>query len=162
MEAARSAPLQPFCPGRPPSARLSVLLGPGRKEEHKEDGGARRRCVGAALGFNAAEGSGGSRKEEPGLCLCALSGSTMSPFTRLHSPHLSVRATALHGFSLLSCRAVEANTLQQERLQAIAVSPLLVTGWHQHSDACDALSPMAAPPGLGPAPGDQGHNWQPG
>lgn len=135
---------------------------PQRKKEHKEDRGARRRCVGAALGFSAAEGRGGSRREEPGLCLCALSGSTMSPFTRLHSPHLSVWATALHSFSLLSCRAVEANTLQQERLQAIAVSPLWVRGWHQHSDACDALSPMAAPPGLHSAPRDRGHNWQPG
>lgn len=32
--------------------------------------------------------------------------------------------SALHGRSVLSCRAVETSTLQQERLQAIAVSPL--------------------------------------
>ncbi|XP_021234134.1 paralemmin-1 isoform X2 [Numida meleagris] len=118
-----SAQLQPFCRGRfpPHSAGLVTSAWPRRKKrrrEHKEEWGARRSRAGAALSFKAAEGSRGSggRREESGLCLRAVSGSTMSPFTWPRS----VWAGALHGCSLLSCRAVEASTLQQERLQAIA------------------------------------------
>lgn len=53
-------------------------------------------------------------------CFVWFGGGTMSPFTRTSPPRGRLRSSPL---SLLSCRVVEASTLQQERLQAIAVSP---------------------------------------
>lgn len=88
-------------------------------------------------GHGEGEKAAGGR-EEFSLCPCAVSGSLVA-----QCPH-SPAARTLHCFSLLSCRVVEASTLQQERLQAIAVSPLCSAGarrarwtlsWHPYLPA---------------------------
>lgn len=107
----RPAPAPPWVP-RPPACRgvTASSTGTAASRERVPGGDVRGEECSAAGWRRAGEAAAGGR-DELGLCLCAVSG-TMSAFS------------ALHGRSVLSCRAVETSTLQQERLQAIAVSPL--------------------------------------
>lgn len=81
-------------------------------------GGALQCSRGAWL--QDSEGETAGRRE--GLSLCPCTGVWFAGCTLSQSPATGV---APHSCSLLSalCRVVEASTLQQERLQAIAVSP---------------------------------------
>lgn len=107
----RPAPAPPWVPP-PPACRgvTASSTGTAASRERVPGGDVRGEECSAAGWRRAGEAAAG-RRNELGLCLCAVSG-TMSSFS------------ALHGRSVLSCRAVETSTLQQERLQAIAVSPL--------------------------------------
>lgn len=109
----------------------------------------------SASGRRRAGEAAASGREELGLCLCAVPGPLAA-----QCPHSAGRA--LHGRSVLSCRAVEASTLQQERLQAIAVSPLGRAGGTWLLAPCPGPNEVTppGPSGLGSAPLDQGQSWR--
>lgn len=111
----------PAAPGPP---RVPLLGGSGRAGGQ---GCLGEPCGRGALGSGTARGKGESswrkgRVLPLSVCCVRFGGGTMSPFTRCRPspPQGRPRSSLL---LLLSCRVVETSTLQQERLQAIAVSP---------------------------------------